>query len=81
MALVEAMYLGLDAGTRSVMALGPAAAGGWKYNIVSVCLFVCFFGSVTVRYSGMTMRAMSRAERKARDPSAAQGFRGRGSMK
>jgi hypothetical protein len=68
------MYENVGVGASSLVGLEPEA-GGCRYNIVSVSLL----GSGSVRSSGTTISARRRTERKANDPIAAQGFRGRDS--
>jgi hypothetical protein len=77
MAALVGVYEDVGLGASSFPGLAPAAGGGCRYNIVSVSLL----GNGSVCNRGIAIAAISKADRQATDPTAAQGFRGRSSTK
>src|ERR1700687_1818564 len=73
MVLLVGTYVDTDIGARSFVTLPAAAAGGCRYNIVTVSRL----GSGSVRYSGATTRVTRTSAWKATAPTAAHRLRGR----
>jgi len=75
--MLEELYVGVSFAGWNFTALPAAAAGGCRYSIVSLSRF----GNGPVWNRGIKIAAMTNVDITATDPNAAQGFRGRCSIK